>query len=95
MNKTILLICLALAIVLAAFFCGLTAYADRVSLAEEGCIVLLYHKLTAPSELSDKDDPWAVCSTDFYRQLRYLKEQGVQFITVEDLERFVAGKDKR
>ncbi len=85
---------LAAVLALAAFFFGFTARTDRISLDGDGCIVLLYHKLAAPNSSSGQEDPWTVSVADFIRQLQYLKEQGIHFITAEELEHLVAGKEK-
>ena len=62
-----------------------------LELEDEGCIVLLYHKVVPESQIESSGSSWTVASEDFFKQINYLKEQGVQFITIQELERYVKG----
>ena len=62
-----------------------------MELEKDGCLVLLYHKVVPKNQIEPRNNSWTVASEDFFKQINFLKEQGVQFITMQELESYVKG----
>jgi len=84
--------------------CGVSAgnsATDLPTLSGDGCLVLCYHRFAASNPLSrlyarwppsDEIRRFTVLSDDFAGQLAYLRECGVYFADLRELEQYIKGE---
>ena len=74
---------------------------DDFSLSAGGCLVLNYHRIRSPDwftktleKLTHNTEltTYSVYTNEFKKQILYLKEKGIPFITPADLETYVSGE---
>ncbi|MFC6603534.1 polysaccharide deacetylase family protein [Ectobacillus funiculus] len=74
---------------------------DDFSLSDDGCLVLNYHRIRSPDwftktleKLTHNTEltTYSVYTNEFKKQILYLKEKGIPFITPADLETYVSGE---
>ncbi|MDK2799237.1 MAG: poly-beta,6-N-acetyl-D-glucosamine N-deacetylase [Clostridiales bacterium] len=108
MHRKITKTTIVLLIILSIFLIFSTRSNENVELDlnNEGCLVLCYHRVipsnplvkliyTIITKYSNDDELklYSILSSDFNRQMKYLKKNGAHFITPLELENYIKNKD--